>query len=111
MGDGKIFYRELQRILDSNIKAMWVIRAIGRYTIKAIKVKISVKTREDAIRSLKPPIFFKSLQNFRDVVSRTDLRYMYIILQKLLEAEISLKKGEREHAVIDQLFFSLTTKI
>ena len=38
VSDGKIFYRELQRILDSNIKAMWVIRAIGRYTIKAIKV-------------------------------------------------------------------------
>ena len=110
IGEGKIFYSELHRILASNIKAMWVIRAIVRYTIKAIKVKRSDKTTEDSIRSLKPPIFFKSLQNFRDLVSRTDLKYLYIILQKLLEAEIALKKGCREREVIDKLFLSLTTK-
>ena len=110
-GGGKMFYRELQRIFDANINAMWVIRAIIRYTIQAIKVQRSVKSTEDAIRALKPPIFFKSLQSFRALLSTTDLRYLYIILQKLLEAEIALKEGCREKEAIDKLFLSLRKKI
>lgn len=93
-GNGKIYLSELEKILNENIPAIWVIRAIIRYYINLYIVLTHIELGEslsNAVSKLSPPIFFKYTDIFKQLVSRFKKSDVLKILELLNDAEIEAK--------------------
>lgn len=108
-GDGKKFFLESRNLLSENISVVWIIRALARYYINlyiVLNEKSSGISLENAISHLKPPIFFKYLQDFKDVVRSLSMERIRYILSLLHDAEISSKSATIcPESICEELFF------
>ncbi len=98
---------ELNNLLENSISVIWVIRALARYYINILTVKLYEADGiyiDDAMKKLKPPIFFKYVASFRDIANNTSIKEVSKILTLLAEAEIEAKTGTDHGIIMDNLF-------
>ena len=92
--DKKLYFEELNKLLAENISAVWVVRALIRYSIN---IYITLKKIEDgmdldnAAGSITPPIFFKHIPDFKRIISKSNLKGILNIMENLYQAEVKLK--------------------
>ncbi len=108
-GDAKRYFTESARLLAENISIVWIIRALIRYYINLYIVSSMIEggtSVETAISSLKPPIFFKYLQDFKAILSKTSKQKIIYILSELNKAEKESKSSSYSaENICDNLFF------
>ncbi len=108
-GNAGQYFIELEKLLAENISPVWIIRALIRYYIN-LYIAVSLKDRgeslESAIQSIKPPIFFKYVQDFRQIVSISETKGIINVLKNLEMAEIECKSsGASADKICHLLFF------
>ncbi len=108
-GDAKRYFTESARLLAENISIIWMIRALIRYYINLYIVSVLKEnglSLDVAISSLKPPIFFKYVADFKMISTQTSKDKIIRILSQLNMAE---KKGKSSTTsaenICDNLFF------
>lgn len=108
-GDAKKFFTESTNLLSENISIVWIIRAISRYYINLYVVAIQKSmgvSQEAAISSLKPPIFFKYLLDFKDISNSVSLEKITKVLFLLHKAEAESKSSTiSAESICENLFF------
>ena len=80
----------------ADYQSITLIKGAVWHLNRLIQVKVEMESGsgfEEAIAVLKPPLFFKSVQDFRKQVDKRPLPALFAMLRKLLEAEIRLKKS------------------
>jgi DNA polymerase-3 subunit delta len=90
------FISEVQNLIDQNINEILIIRALIRYYLNVYIVSSKVEDGENpdaAIRSLSPPVFFKYVNDFKQVVRGTSSTDALKALTILQSAEVSYKSG------------------
>lgn len=108
-GDAKTFFTESANLLSENTSVVWIIRAIARYYINLYIVatqRSAGVSQEAAISSLKPPIFFKYLLDFKDISNSISLEKTIKILYLLHQAEVESKSSTiSAESICENLFF------
>jgi DNA polymerase-3 subunit delta len=90
---------ELRKLMEENISAVWVARAIGRYAANIYIAKcymIDGASAEDAMKMLVPPVFFKYTTSFKAIITKYDIAQIKYIMILLHNLEVDLK-----YSVID----------
>ena len=72
--------------------------------MRAIEVKKSSTNFDIAVKKLDSPIFFKSLPQFKEVILNVQIKRLYLILDKLLEMKINIKKSIKHNNMLDKVF-------
>jgi DNA polymerase-3 subunit delta len=103
--DKKTYFQEIDKLLNDKIEPVWIVRALGRYLLNVLKVKKSNLPIDIAIKTITPPIFFKQIPNLKYAVNNIDISHILLALEKLVSAEIDLKKGIESDYVLDELFY------
>jgi DNA polymerase-3 subunit delta len=109
-GDKKLYFQELNKILNNFIEPIWVIRALGRYLLNILKVKRSDLAIDLSIKTLNPPIFFKHIPNFKKATQALDILNIVSILERLVKAEIEIKSGLNPLISLERLLISSFNK-
>lgn len=108
-GDAKRYFTESAKLLAENISIIWIIRALIRYYTNLYIVSVSKEnglSLESAISSLKPPIFFKYLADFKLIETKTSKAKIITILSMLNTAEKESKSSTTSaENICDNLFF------
>lgn len=109
-GDAKRYFTESSRLLAENISIVWIIRALIRYYINLYIVssmKEAGAQLDTAISSLKPPIFFKYLADFKMILAKTNKAQIIRILSMLNAAEVESKSSSYSaENICDNIFFN-----
>lgn len=110
-GDAKRFFLESNNLLSENISIVWIIRAIARYYINLYFVanhKSAGMSLESAIATLKPPIFFKYLPDFKEISNSLSSNKIIEILSLLHVAEYESKSATLSpESICENLFFKV----
>ncbi|MEY3197257.1 MAG: polymerase subunit delta [Pseudomonadota bacterium] len=96
--DWKNYLIELDKILSENISAIWVIRALIRYTINiyfTLERTSDGMSLADSISAITPPIFFKYTNDFKQISSQVNKSDILAILSKLYKIEKDIKSGSQ----------------
>ena len=101
------YLKELDNLLENSVSVVWIIRALARFYQNLLIVKLQEADgvpMEVAINKLLPPVFFKILPPFKEIINNSSIRQVSDILQNLSIAEIDAKNGKGEIEVMDNLF-------
>lgn len=101
------YLRELNSLIENSVSVVWILRALARFYLNLLTVKLQEAdgaSLGDAVASIKPPIFFKILPDFREVASKTSIKDVSDIINHLTIAEIEAKNGRGENEILDNLF-------
>ncbi len=107
-GDGKIYFSETAKLLAENVSPVWIIRALIRYFLNlyiVANLKEDGASLEVAMQSLKPPIFFKYVQDFKVASAKHNKASILKVLGLLNQAEIESKSSGSGGDICDGLFF------
>jgi DNA polymerase-3 subunit delta len=107
-GDGKTYFAESAKLLSENISPIWMIRAMIRYFLNlyiVANLKESGASIEASMQSLKPPIFFKYVQDFKIASAKHNKASIVRILDLLNKAEIEIKLSGSGKEICERLFF------
>jgi DNA polymerase-3 subunit delta len=109
------FFSELNKLYNENISPVWLIRALVRFYSNLYLVKSNLNENipiEAALKSAKPPIFFKYILNFKKLVSQLPLLSISKALLILLEAESSCKMtGAYAENICEELFYKVHNEV
>ena len=86
--------KDLYKIFDEGTNAVAIIRSLLNYLVRVHKTQIEIKkvgNFDAAIRQLKPPVFWKDKDNFRNHCSMWQTKDILNYIEKLLEAEFMCK--------------------
>jgi DNA polymerase-3 subunit delta len=106
--DGKNFINQLNILKNSNINNIWIIRALSRYMQNHLIVKLlecDGIAIDEALKLLKPPIFFKYVQAFKDISFKLSKKEIANTLDILIKAEID-SKSFHDDSVMNNIFIS-----
>jgi DNA polymerase-3 subunit delta len=109
-GDGRTYFAESAKLLAENISPVWMIRAMIRYFLNLYIVatlKESGSSLDSAMQALRPPIFFKYVQDFKIASAKHSKADIIRILGLLSQAEIEGKSGGSANDICERLFFML----
>ncbi|MDX1923957.1 MAG: DNA polymerase III subunit delta [Rickettsiaceae bacterium] len=102
----RLYLKELDLLFENDINEIWIIRALARYCMNLIRIKLyekDGKSIDEGMKMLRPPIFFKYVSHFKDIVARSSLSSLSDALDTLTQAEIEAKKGYAK-AALDMVF-------
>ncbi|MDF2965399.1 MAG: holA [Rickettsiaceae bacterium] len=103
------YFNELNKLYNDNISPIWILRALIRFYSNLYMVKAALNDNvpiEVALKSAKPPIFFKYLPSFRKLVLQISITAIDKTLSILLEAESQSKTtGAYAENICEELFF------
>lgn len=88
---------------NADVNYMLIVRVLANFLIKVIKVKTLMtegKNIEQAIFSLKPPVFFKQKDNLVLAAKKLSLEEALIYFKKIVDIELKCKKGLAQPEVI-----------
>ena len=88
------FLKEVEKLQDQNKNEVLMIRALIRYYLNIYTVTLKLEDGEDldqAIKTLSPPIFFKYIDEFKQIVRKHGSIDALNCLKALQDAEISYK--------------------
>lgn len=84
----------LYKIFDEGTNAVAIIRSLLNYLVRIHKTQIEIKkvrNFDEAIKQLRPPVFWKDKDNFRSHCSKWPSKDVLFYIEKLLEAEFMCK--------------------
>ncbi len=88
------FLKEVQKLKEQNKNEVLMIRALLRYYMNIYTVTLKLEKGENidkAIKSLSPPIFFKYIDEFKQVVYKSSSSDALFCLETVQNAEINYK--------------------
>ena len=88
----------VNKLLSEGVSPISLLRSLMNYLIRLQKTKIEMKKGnnfENAIKNLKPPLFWKDKENFKSHCQRWPLEIIEKNLDRLLETEISCKLNNK----------------
>ena len=86
--------KNLYRIFDEGTNAVAIIRSLLNYLVRLHKTQIEIKKTgnfDEAIKQLKPAVFWKDKDNFRNHCSKWPTKEILRYIKRLLEAEYMCK--------------------
>ena len=86
--------KNLYRIFDEGTNAVAIIRSLLNYLVRVHKTQIEIKKTgnfDEAIKQLRPPVFWKDKDNFKNHCSKWPTKYILHYIERLLEAEFMCK--------------------
>lgn len=108
-GKARSYFAESTKLLGENVSVVWIIRALIRYYINLYIVanfRESGSSLEEAMRALKPPIFFKYVDDFKAASAKSDKRKILEVIGLLQKAEIESKSPSASaEGICERLFF------
>ena len=88
----------INKLLSEGVSPISLVRSLINYIMRIHKTKIEMKKGnnfEVAIKSLKPPVFWKDKENFQQHCNKWPLKIVEEKISKLLETEISCKLNSK----------------
>lgn len=108
-GKARGYFAESAKLLGENTSVVWIIRALIRYYINlyiVANLKESGSSLEEAMRVLKPPIFFKYVDDFKSASAKHSKAKILGVLGLLQKAEVESKSpGASAAGICERLFF------
>lgn len=104
--NGKNYLKELDQLIENAVSEVWIIRALARYYLNLLSVKLYEQggiAIANGVKLLRPPIFFKYSQKFTEIASKLSLKEINLAIENLTKAEIDLKEA-KDKSAIDNLF-------
>ncbi len=104
--DAQEYLREQDALLTNSISEIWIIRALGRYYLNILKVKLYIEdglSVASSMNLLKPSIFFKYAEGFKKSVAQNSIRAISKSLDLFIKAEIDAKNG-LGHQALELIF-------
>jgi len=86
--------KHLYKIFDEGTNAVAIIRSLLNYLVRVNKTQIEIKKTgnfDEAIKQLRPPVFWKDKDNFRNHCSKWPTKEILHYIERLLEAEYICK--------------------
>ena len=86
--------KNLHKIFDEGTNAVAIIRSLLNYLVRVHKTQIEIKkvgNFDEAIKQLKPPVFWKDKDNFKNHCSKWPTKDILYYIERLLEAEYMCK--------------------
>lgn len=99
LSDVQSFEEEVDKLFKESISSIWIIRALIRYHIRLYMVLLQHEygvPQAQAMKSLKPPIFFKYVPAFKSALERTNHAKVISRIKALCALEISIKQGNMQ---------------
>lgn len=93
------FAQELTKLREQNINDVLIIRALIRYFVNIYYVTSYIEQGEgvdSAIKKLTPPIFFKYILDFKQIIKKYNSQQSIKIISTLREAEIKYKQNPND---------------
>ena len=92
------FLKEIEKLQDQNKNEVLMIRALIRYYLNIYTITLKLEDGENldhAIKTLSPPIFFKYIDEFKQIVRKYSSNDALHCLKTLQDAEISYKTNPK----------------
>ena len=92
------FLKEIEKLQDQNKNEVLMIRALIRYYLNIYTITLKLEDGENldhAIKTLSPPIFFKYIDEFKQIVRKHSSNDALRCLKALQDAEISYKTNPK----------------
>ena len=86
--------KTIKKILDEGINSVTLIRSLINYLLRIHQTQIELKKKnnfDEAIKSLKPPIFWKDKDHFKNHCTKWPARSISKCVSTLVEAEYKCK--------------------
>ena len=96
--EAKSFLQEVEKLKNQNKNEVLMLRALIRYYLNIYTVTSRIEDGENidrAIKSLTPPIFFKYIDDFKQIIRKNSSDDAIRCLQILQNAEISYKTNPK----------------
>jgi DNA polymerase-3 subunit delta len=93
-GDMPTLLRALDRAHAEGLSPVAILRAVARHfdrLHRTASIMASGQRAEDAMKQLRPPVFFRNTGRFRQQVSRWPAAWLDAALERLLRSEIDVK--------------------
>jgi DNA polymerase III delta subunit len=110
-GDGKNFFESLDEAFKINSNRILIVRAIIKFIISLIAIKQADIPKEQAIKSIKYPVFFTIAEKFQEILHTKSIAFLYKILKSLYQVEIDIKNSTRATQVLCSLFVTTHKEI
>lgn len=108
-GRARSYFAESAKLLGENVSIVWIIRALIRYYINlyiVANLRGGGSSLEEAMRSLKPPIFFKYVDDFKAASAKHNKAKVLGVIGLLQKAEVESKSpGASAEGICERLFF------
>lgn len=94
----KSFLKEVEKLKLQNINEILMIRALGRYYMNIYAVSLKIEDGQNidlAIKSLYPPIFFKYVSDFKQIIRKYSSSDALKCLKHIQQAEIDFKTNPK----------------
>lgn len=111
--DQKKYYYQLDKLFQQDISPIWILRSLSRYFTNSLIIKDQVARGASidlAIKSAKPPIFFKYINDFKKSSTMLSKEYIVSMLDELIKIEINFKSGLSGYCGLYQLFAHVSLK-
>ncbi len=95
-GNTNKLQRYLYTLQNMDMNFMLIIRVLANFLIKVIKLKTLVvegKSLEQAIFSLRPPVFFKQKDNLAMAAKKLSIQDALFLFKRIVDIELQCKKG------------------
>ena len=106
--------KNLYRIFDEGTNAVAIIRSLLNYLVRIHKTQIELKKTgnfDEAIKQLRPPIFWKDKDNFRNHCSKWPTKDILLHIERLLEAEYRCKtQSSLNNEICEKYILSVAKK-
>ncbi|GAB4164951.1 MAG: DNA polymerase III subunit delta [Rickettsiaceae bacterium] len=106
------FLKEVEKLKQQNINEVLMIRALIRYFLNIYFVSLRIEDGENidrAIKSITPPIFYKYVDDFKQVVRKYNCQDAIKKIQALQKAEVSFKTNPNSFDLFSTLLEDSTT--
>lgn len=96
--EARNFLKEIKKLQEHNTNEVLMIRALSRYYLNIYVVASKVEDGENidiAIKSLSPPIFFKYIPDFKQIIRKHTSKDAINCLKIIQQAEIDYKNNPK----------------
>jgi DNA polymerase-3 subunit delta len=103
----ELFLAEIEKLKSQNINEILMIRALLRYYINLFIVISKVEDGANidfAIKTLSPPIFFKYVNDFKQVTSKLSSKDALKVISLLQKAEVKFKNNSKNFDFFGELY-------
>ena len=106
--------KNLYRIFDEGTNAVAIVRSLLNYLVRVHKTQIEIKKTgnfDEAIKQLRPPVFWKDKDNFRNHCSKWPTKDILLYIERLLEAEYMCKtQSSLNNQICEKYILSVAKK-
>ncbi|MDC0032626.1 hypothetical protein OAJ23_04125, partial [Pelagibacteraceae bacterium] len=106
--------KNLHKIFDEGTNVVAIIRSLLNYLVRVHKTQIEIKkvgNFDEAIKQLKPPVFWKDKDNFKNHCSKWPTKDILYYIERLLEAEYMCKtQSSLNYEICEKYILSVAKK-